>query len=82
MDIVLLVLALTERPLLASEIAAIVDSPSAAVRATLARLDKAGFATPTKVARGGPVGTYAWRASREGEEAVMKLAKWLKGPRS
>jgi predicted ArsR family transcriptional regulator len=77
MDTILLVLALSPAPLLASEIAGLVGRPTTAVRATLARLHEAGFAASEQIGTRGPVGTYRWRATVDGIALVAPLAAFV-----
>ena len=77
MDTALLVLVLARKPLLASDVAAILDRSPSAVRATLARLEEAGLAMPRQVGTRGPVGTFEWVPTTEGASAVDTLSKWV-----
>jgi predicted transcriptional regulator len=75
METVLLALSVSTRPALASELAALLKRPQSAVRASLARLHTAGFASREVVGKAGPLGSYAWRATPTGVQLVAPLVR-------
>lgn len=78
MDTILIVLALSPKALLASEIGPIVGRSDQAVRKTLAALSSAGLAVGRQVGTRGPVGTFAWQPTTEGVQAVSQTLSWLR----
>jgi DNA-binding HxlR family transcriptional regulator len=78
MDLCLLILALSRRPLLASQIASLTARPPNAVRMTLATLERDGLVSRTVVDTRGPRGTSTWALTATGVEAVLPLATWAR----
>lgn len=77
MDLVLLILAASKQPMLASEIAPLLARDGNAVRATLSLLAREGLATKQLAGAKGPIGTYKWAATESGKACVSHLRLWL-----
>jgi len=82
MDTVLLVLAASPQPMLASALAALTARPATAVRATLQRLSEVGLVRGRQVDSRGPTGTWEWTVTDTGRAAAERVLSFVRGRRS
>lgn len=78
MDTILLVLALSPKALLPSEIAEVTGRDAQSVRKTLVALLSGGLLQRTKISPQGPSGTWVWSVSPDGARAIDPLLLWLR----
>lgn len=79
MDMVLVVLAASKNPLLASDIGSLLSRDSNSVRQTLSYLHREGLAAKTQVGSKGPQGTWKWTATESGKACASHLLTWIRG---
>lgn len=78
MDIVLLILACSEKAMLASEIGSLAGLQPGSVRGALNQLLADGLAAKTQVGTKGPLGTFRWNATESGKACVAELRAWIR----
>lgn len=79
MDMVLVVLAASKSPILASDIGSLLSRDSNSVRQSLAYLYREGLATKVQVGSKGPQGTWEWSATESGKACAQHLLTWIRG---
>jgi hypothetical protein len=78
MDLILLILAVSKKQLLASEVATLTARDVNAVRHSLAFLAREGLAQRTRINTRGPLGTFTWGPTPTGRAAAAELAAWFR----
>jgi len=78
MDLILLILAASPTPMMASKLAELAMRDAKAVRVTLLRLQKEGLASRAQVSTQGPQGTFVWSATKAGAAAARQVLSFVR----